>query len=140
MNRTHDFKLNMPDYSDAVDIDILNDNFRVIDDALMAGLCEKEYTGNNMGSSDPATRKYAWAPWFEIKNENDFDVQVTDRNFETTITIEAGTTYRKYIVGTYYMNFYVQDQHDVTFRWFCDAETRINELESRIAALEAAAE
>lgn len=129
MNKTHDFKLNMPDYSDAVDIDILNDNFRVIDDALMAGLCEKEYTGNNMGSSDPASRKYAWAPWFEIKNENDFDVQVTDRNFETTITIEAGGTYRKYIVGTYYMNFYVQDQHDVTFRWFTDAETRINEID-----------
>lgn len=129
MNKTHDFKLNMPDYSDAVDIDILNDNFRVIDDALMAGLCEKEYTGNNMGSSDPASRKYAWAPWFEIKNENDFDVQITDRNFETTITIEAGETYRKHIVGTYYMNFYVQDQHDVTFRWFCDAETRIKEID-----------
>ena len=134
MNRTHDFKLNMPDYSDVVDIDILNDNFRVIDDALMAGLCRKEYTGNNMGSSDPASRKYAWAPFYEIKNENEFDVVVTDRNISpdlpgASITIEAGATYRKYINGTYYMNFYVQDQHDVTFRWFCDAETRIKEID-----------
>ena len=130
MNKTHDFKLNMPDYSDTVDIEDINDNFRVIDDALMAGLCEKQYTGNNMGNSDPDLRDYAWAPWFEIKNENDFDVQVTDRNFETTITIEAGGTYRKHIVGTYYMNFYVQDQHNVTFRWFIDAQKYIDELPS----------
>lgn len=145
MNKTNDFKFNLPAYSDPVDIEDLNDNFRAIDDALMAGLCKKDYTGNNMGSSDPSARKYAWAPWLEIVNDNEFDVVVTDRNApveseEATINIAAGQTFRKYINGRYYMNFYVQDQHDVTFKWFCDAETRINELESRIAALEAAAE
>ena len=130
MNKTHDFKFNLPEYSDSVDIDDINENFGVIDDALMAGLCKKEYTGNNMGSNDPATRNYAWAPWFEIVNDNEFDVTVTDRNFETTITIEAGKTHRQYINGTYYMNFYVQDLHDVTFRWFINAQKYIDESQS----------
>ena len=132
MNKTNDFKYNLPGYSDPVDIEDLNDNFRGIDDALMAGLCKKDYTGNNMGSSDPSARKYAWAPWFEIVNDNEFDVVVTDRNApveseEATINIAAGQTFRKYINGRYYMNFYVQDQHDVTFKWFTNAETYINE-------------
>lgn len=141
MNKTHDFKFNLPEYTDVVDVSDLNDNFIVIDDALMAGLCTKEYTGNNMGSSDPASRDYAWAPWFEIKNDNEFEVTVTDRNLDpelptATITIEAGKSYRKYINGTYYMNFYVQDQHDVTFKWFVNAQKYISELEARIEALE----
>lgn len=145
MNKTHDFKLNLPDYTDSVDIEDMNENFIVIDDALMAGLCRKEYTGNNMGSSDPALKNYAWAPFYEIKNENEFDVVVTDRNISpdlpgASITIEAGATYRKYINGTYYMNFFVQDQHDVTFRWYVNAQKVIDELEARVAALEAAAE
>ena len=132
MNKTNDFKYNLPAYSDPVDIEDLNDNFRGIDDALMAGLCKKDYTGNNMGSSDPSARKYAWAPWFEIVNDNEFDVVVTDRNApveseEATINIAAGQTFRKYINGRYYMNFYVQDQYDVTFKWFTNAETYINE-------------
>ena len=132
MNKTHEFKFNLPAYSDPVDVADLNDNFIVIDDALMAGLCRKEYTGNNMGSSDPASRKYAWAPWFEIQNDNEFEVTVTDRNVDptlpqATITIAAGQSFRKYVNGTYYLNFYVQDQHDVTFKWFTDAETYINE-------------
>ena len=132
MNKTNDFKYNLPAYSDPVDIEDLNDNFRGIDDALMAGLCKKDYTGNNMGSSDPSARKYAWAPWLEIVNDNEFDVVVTDRNApvgseEATINIAAGQTFRKYINGRYYMNFYVQDQHDVTFKWFTNAETYINE-------------
>ena len=132
MNKTNDFKYNLPAYSDPVDIEDLNDNFRGIDDALMAGLCKKDYTGNNMGSSDPSARKYAWAPWLEIVNDNEFDVVVTDRNApvgseEATINIAAGQTFRKYINGRYYMNFYVQDQHDVTFKWFVNAETYINE-------------
>lgn len=132
MNKTNDFKYNLPAYSDPVDIEDLNDNFRGIDDALMAGLCKKDYTGNNMGSSDPSARKYAWAPWFEIVNDNEFDVVVTDRNApveseEATINIAAGQMFRKYINGRYYMNFYVQDQHDVTFKWFTNAETYINE-------------
>lgn len=142
MNKTNDFKFNLPGYTDAVDVEDFNDNFRGIDDALMAGLCKKNYTGNNMGSSDPSARKYAWAPWFEIVNDNEFDVVVTDRNApveseEATINIAAGQTVRKYINGRYYMNFYVQDQHDVTFKWFTDAESVIEELEARIAALEA---
>lgn len=132
MNKTNDFKYNLPAYSDPVDIEDLNDNFRGIDDALMAGLCKKDYTGNNMGSSDPSARKYAWAPWLEIVNDNEFDVVVTDRNApveseEATINIAAGQTFRKFINGRYYMNFYVQDQHDVTFKWFTNAETYINE-------------
>lgn len=132
MQKTHDFKFNLPAYSDPVDVEDFNDNFTVIDDALMAGLCKKEYTGNNMGSSDPSSRKYAWAPWFEIQNDNEFEVTVTDRNLDpslpaATITIAAGQSFRKYINGTYYLNFYVQDQHDVTFKWFTDAETYINE-------------
>lgn len=132
MNKTNDFKYNLPAYSDPVDIEDLNDNFRGIDDALMAGLCKKDYTGNNMGSSDPSARKYAWAPWLEIVNDNEFDVVVTDRNApvgseEATINIAACQTFRKYINGRYYMNFYVQDQHDVTFKWFTNAETYINE-------------
>lgn len=133
MRNTHSFKMNLPEMTDAVDVNELNDNFLVIDDALMAGLCKKELTTNNMGSSDPASRKYGWAPWLEIYNGNDFDVVVIDRNAPDlpsgTINIEAGETYRMYINGTYYMNFYVQDQHDVTFRWFTNAETRINEIE-----------
>jgi len=132
MNKTNDFKFNLPAYSDPVDVEDLNDNFRGIDDALMAGLCKKDYTGNNMGSSDPSARKYAWAPWLEIVNDNEFDVVVTDRNApveseEATINIAAGQTFRKYVNGRYYMNFYVQDQHDVTFKWFTNAETYINE-------------
>ena len=132
MNNTNDFKFNLPGYTDAVDVEDLNDNFRVIDDALMAGLCKKDYTGNNMGSADPSARKYAWAPWLEIVNDNEFDVVVTDRNApagseEATINIAAGQTFRKYINGRYYMNFYVQDQYDVTFKWFTNAETYINE-------------
>ena len=133
MRNTHSFKMNLPEMSDPVDVNELNDNFLVIDDALMAGLCKKELTTNNMGSSDPASRKYGWAPWLEIYNGNEFDVVVIDRNAPDlpsgTINIEAGDTYRMYINGTYYMNFYVQDQHDVTFRWFTNAETRINEIE-----------
>ena len=142
MNKSNDFKFYLPEYTDAVDVEDLNDNFRVVDDALMAGLCEKEYVGNNMGSSDPSARKYAWAPWLEIVNDNEFDVVVTDRNApvgseEATINLVAGQTFRKYINGRYYMNFYVQDQYDVTFKWFTDAESVIEELEARIAALEA---
>lgn len=133
MRNTHSFKMNLPEMSDPVDVRELNDNFLVIDDALMAGLCKKELTTNNMGSSDPASRKYGWAPWIEIYNGNEFDVVVIDRNAPDlpsgTINIEAGGTYRMFINGTYYMNFYVQDQHDVTFKWFTNAETRINEIE-----------
>lgn len=133
MRNTHSFKMNLPEMSDPVDVNELNDNFLVIDDALMAGLCKKELTTNNMGSSDPASRKYGWAPWLEIYNGNEFDVVVIDRNAPDlpsgTINIEAGKTHRMFINGTYYMNFYVQDQHDVTFKWFTNAETRINEIE-----------
>lgn len=133
MRNTHSFKMNLPEMSDPVDVRELNDNFLVIDDALMAGLCKKELTTNNMGSSDPASRKYGWAPWLEIYNGNDFDVVVIDRNAPDlpsgTINIEAGKTHRMFINGTYYMNFYVQDQYDVTFKWFTNAETRINEIE-----------
>ena len=133
MQNSHSFKFNLPEMTDTVDVSELNDNFVTIDNALMAGLCSKELTANNMGSSDPASRKYAWAPWLEITNNNEFAVTVTDRNIpdlpEGTITIEAGQTFRRFINGTYYMNFYVQNQHDVTFRWFTDSETRINEIE-----------
>ena len=144
MQKTNDFKFNLPEYSDNVDVDQINDNFTVIDDSLMAGLCRKSLETNNMGSSDPASRVYAWAPWFEIKNNNNFAVTVINRVIpdlpEGTITIEAGETYRQYINGRYYLNMYVVDQYDVTFSWFTDAQTVINELEARIAALEAAAE
>ena len=132
MNKTNDFKFDLPEYTDTVDVEDFNDNFRVIDDSLMAGLHKKEYTGNNMGSSDPSARKYAWAPWLEIADNNEFDVVVTDRNApvgseEATINIVAGQTFRKYINGRYYMNFYVQDQHDVTFKWFTDSEDALEE-------------
>ncbi|HPY84657.1 MAG TPA: hypothetical protein PLS20_06450, partial [Ruminococcus flavefaciens] len=133
MRNTHRFKMSLPEMSDPVDVRELNDNFLVIDDALMAGLCKKELTTNNMGGSDPASKKYGWAPWIEIYNGNEFDVVVIDRNAPDlpsgTINIEAGKTHRMFINGTYYMNFYVQDQHEVTFKWYTNAETRINEIE-----------
>lgn len=112
---------------------------------VFTSLYRKELLTNNMGSSTPGGRQDAEGPYFEIINNNNFDVTVTDRNYESgtpgsTIEIAAGKTYRKYINEPYFMNFYVQDLHDVTFRWYVNTQEVIDALTQRVAALEAAAE
>lgn len=132
MEQTNFFEFNLPEYSDSVDIEKINENTAKMDQALMAGLCTKTSTGSSIGDGTMAGSPKAWAPYFEIKNDNNVDVVVTDRNYGeslVTYTVEAGKTFRKYINGIYRMNFTVADSYEVEFKYFVDAQTAIDEIE-----------
>ena len=132
MEQTNFFEFNLPEYSDSVDIEKINENTAKMDQALMAGLCTKTSTGSSIGDGTMAGSPKAWAPYFEIKNENNVDVVVTDRNYGeslVTYTVEAGKTFRKYINGIYRMNFTVADSYEVEFKYFVDAQTAIDEIQ-----------
>lgn len=139
MKYTKNFKLNKPELTDVIDIREINDNFDAIDSNLMAGLVQQEQTASEMDGTVKAR-----PPYIDITNNNDFDVTVLDRNWSSEFesyqfTIPAGGAHRISLTSSLYsMNFYVQDQHEVTFKWFAGAKEIIDDLTARVAALEAA--
>ena len=132
MQETEFFEFNKPDLDDPVDIRKLNSNFDAIDQSLMAGLVTKKRTTNDMGGTLQAgTLEMAWPPFIVFRNNNDFPVTITDRNFSNAIpiTVPAHDSRRKYIKGSLYpMNFHVDELHEVTFEWMISAEQAINEM------------
>lgn len=121
MKTTRTYKLNKPDYSDPIDIDELNENFDVIDFALEATQIKKTRVSNTISEK-------CILPYYRIRNNNDFDVTVTDRNFSVDYVIEAGKSKRFDVDGTNTdMNFYVQGLHDVEFEWFVFVKDAIEE-------------
>lgn len=139
MKYTKNFKLNKPELTDVIDIREINDNFDAIDSNLMSGLIQQEQTASEMDGTVKAR-----PPYIDITNNNDFDVTVLDGNwspeFESyQFTIPAGSAHRISLTSSLYsMNFHVQDQHEVTFKWFVGAKAIIDDLTARVAALEAA--
>ena len=121
MKTTRVYKLNKPDYSDPIDIDELNENFDVIDFALEATQIKKTRVSNTISEK-------CILPYYRIRNNNDFDVTVTDRNFSVDYVIEAGKSKRFDVDGTNTdMNFYVQGLHEVEFEWFVFVKDAIEE-------------
>lgn len=131
MQETDFFQMKMPELTDAVDIRDINSNTGKIDHALLAGLYLKKQTGNSIGDGTQAGSPKAWAPYFEIKNNNETDVVVTDENYGgmgVTYTVEAGKTFRKNIGDMYPMNFTVADNKEVEFAYYVSAQEAIDEL------------
>ena len=131
MQETDFFQMKMPELTDAVDIRDINSNTGKIDHALLAGLYLKKQTGNSIGDGTQAGSPKGWAPYFEIKNNNETDVVVTDENYGgmgITYTVEAGKTFRKNIGDMYPMNFTVADNKEVEFAYYVSAQEAIDEI------------
>ena len=126
MKETSYYELKMPDSNDTIDVSVLNNNMKTLDDVLILTVI-----GRNAETSEFV--KKCCAPYIMIQNLGEETVTIYDRRWpedmweDNKIVIEPSKFYTYRVANSVNANFLVLDNKECNFRYFITAEQAIAE-------------
>ena len=126
MKETSYYKLKMPDSNDTIDVSVLNNNMKILDDVLVLTVI-----GRTAETSEFV--KKCCAPYIMIQNLGDETVTIYDRRWpedmweDNKIVIEPSKFHVYKVANIVNANFLVLDSKECRFEYFITAEQAIAE-------------